>query len=410
MRTPLGPLLSAIVLLLPSSAVAARFPIREPAGLIFAVDGTHDANLQPSTAFDGAGNSVAVWTRGTDLANRSEVVAQRFGPTGALRGGRFRVNTYLPDFQAYPAVTMNENGRFVVTWASFGQEGQLSGIYARVFGANGAPVSSELRVSTSLGGQSLPTVGIDRTGGFVIAWYSEKGNYLRRFDRAGGSLGPESRVSSGSNPKLAMAPDGSFILVWREFDPAAGGAIIHGRRFGRSGAAASAVLTINSRPIPNNGTPAVALTPDGGFLIAWDRCNFSDFAEGCEVRLRRYDERARPLSDDLTVSPKDHRAHEFPAVAAEPGGFSAVTWQDCSLDGGGQPYDCKIDTLFFDPSGKASPALSRITEDGDLLEPMVTAGGGFFVVSYDSTNCDAARCDYTFPTGAYALRYRIRRP
>lgn len=391
-------------------AGAARFPVAEPVGIAIAVDTIHDANAQPKVAFDAAGNSVVVWTRWTDAGNQSEVVAQRFGAGGRARGGRFRVNSYLPDFQAWPAVAMNASGQFVVAWVSNGQDGQLSGIYARAFSPRGGAVTGELAVNTSRGGQSIPAVGIDSKGSFVVAWYNERGTYLRRFSAAAAALGPEVLVSTGTNPTLAMAPTGAFILAWRDWDAATASASIRGRRFGKNGAPASEVLAISSRPITNSGTPRLAATADGGFLAAWDRCDYADFAAGCEVRLRRFDARNEPTSSaDVTISAPDQRGHEWPAVAAEPGGYTAVSWQDCALDAGGQVSNCKIDTLFFDPEGQPDAEPDSIVADGNLLAPAVAAGGGSFVVSFDTTNCDSQRCDYTLPTGAYAWRYRVPR-
>lgn len=71
---------------------------------------------------------------------------------------------------------------------------------------------------------------------------------------------------------------------------------------------------------------------------------------------------------------------------------------------------CRIETLFFDPAGQPAPAPAGIVVDGNLFSPRLAAGGGYFVVSFDASNCDPTRCDYTFPNGAYAQRYRIPRP
>ncbi len=351
-------LLLVLAALLSLPAAGARFPTPDAARIAFAVDGLHDGNTQPKVAFDASGNFVAVWTRWTaDEVNRSEVVVQRFGASGRPRSGRFRVNTYLPDFQAYPVVAMNANGQFAVAWTSYGQDGQIGGIYARAFNARGAAVTAELPVNSSGDANGIPAIGIDAKGGFVVAWYNEVGTYLRRFSAAGAAMGPEAHITSGSNPTLAMAPDGSFLLAWRDWDARTATAHIRGRRFGRAGVPSSVELEINSRPITNSGTPSLASTPDGGFLVAWDRCDYANFAAGCEVRMRRFDAQDEPTTaDDVTISPDDHRGHEWPTAAAEPGGYTAVAWQDCALDAGGQMSNCKIETLFFDPAGQPAPA------------------------------------------------------
>lgn len=260
---------------------------------------------------------------------------------------------------------------------------------------------------------NAPAIGIDANGGFVVAWYNEQGTYLRRFGAAGAPLGPEVQIAADASgpPTLAIAPDGTFLVVWRDWDARTATAHIRGRRFGRAGVPSSVELEIDSRPIASSGTPSVAATPDGGFLVAWDRCDPANVEEGCEVRLRRFDAQDEPTTaDDVTISPDDDRRHEWPAVAAAPTGHAAVAWQSCDFRGGNPTGNCRIETLFFDPAGQRALAPHSVVANSNLMRAWLAAGGSSFVVSFDASSCHAAGCQSTFPNGAYAQRYRIPRP
>ena len=67
----------------------------------------------------------------------------------ALRSGsEFRANTYTSSDQIYSSVTALNDGGFVVTWSSEGQDGSGYGIYGQRYAADGSPVGDEFRANT----------------------------------------------------------------------------------------------------------------------------------------------------------------------------------------------------------------------------------------------------------------------
>src|SRR4051812_34151829 len=70
---------------------------------------------------------------------------------------------------------MSSDGRFLVAWQSFGQEGGADyGVYARRYNAAGAAVGGEFRANSSTAlNQSGPAVAADGAGDFVVAWQSD---------------------------------------------------------------------------------------------------------------------------------------------------------------------------------------------------------------------------------------------
>ena len=95
----------------------------------------------------------------------------------------------------------------------------------------GLQASDEFRVNTSdVGDQNYPSIGMDRSGQFVIAWSgpgsqqfqvdnSSGGVYYQRYNAGGGRIGTEIRANkqtSGAQrfPSVDMDADGNFVLVW----------------------------------------------------------------------------------------------------------------------------------------------------------------------------------------------------
>ena len=58
------------------------------------------------------------------------------------------VNTFTTSNQNNPAVAIDADGDFVVTWQSSDQDGDGNGIYAQRYNASGVAQGSEFRVNT----------------------------------------------------------------------------------------------------------------------------------------------------------------------------------------------------------------------------------------------------------------------
>jgi hypothetical protein len=101
------------------------------------------------------------------------VYGQIFNSDGTRRGGEFHVNTYTNGNQGAPAVQGTADGGFVVAWQSVGQDGSASGVYAQRFSSSGALVGGEFLVNTyTTGDQAQASLAARSDGGFVIAWAS----------------------------------------------------------------------------------------------------------------------------------------------------------------------------------------------------------------------------------------------
>ena len=103
-----------------------------------------------------------------------------------------------------------------------------------------------------------------------------KGIYAQRFDATGNSVGAEFRVNTfpagdRDSSSVAMASNGDFIVVWSSNGQDSGDK----RRLRSAFNAAEGVakqggeFLINATTTRNQDKPAVALVPDGSFIITW---------------------------------------------------------------------------------------------------------------------------------------------
>jgi len=193
---------------------------------------TDNAQENPDVALQTNGSFITVWQSEGQDGSGLGIFGQRYNARGNRVGIEFQVNTVVRNDQFNPVIAVDTVGNYVIAWESEGQDGSGSGIYARLYDANGNPRGLPIRVnSTTRGDQSTPTIDIDAEGNFVIAWTSDRnsnedgaGIFAQRFDPVGGRIGGEFRVNSTTEddqtaPALAAQPNGNFIVSWQSETP-----------------------------------------------------------------------------------------------------------------------------------------------------------------------------------------------
>jgi hypothetical protein len=174
-----------------------------PVGLEFRVNTyTQDDQVTPSAAMDQNGDFVIVWASHNEDGSGWGIYGQRYSLLGVPQGGEFRVNTYTQGDQTNPSVTMNAVGGFDVTWSSNGQDGNGWGVYAAQFSSTGANLGSDFLVNTTTAGnQQYSSVDVSPSGRMVIAWSGNGvgdngGVFLQEYD----TLNSNEAVSDSYDP------------------------------------------------------------------------------------------------------------------------------------------------------------------------------------------------------------------
>ena len=219
-----------------------------PSGAEFSVNTYTTGNQSsPAVALDAAGNFVVVWTSVGQDGSGTGIFGQRFDSTGTPAGAEFQVNTHTTSYQENPSVASDADGKIVVVWDSYGQDGSGEGVFGQRFDNAGVPAGAEFRVNTNTGGyQSDPSITSDAAGNFVVVWQSDgrdgsaDGVFGQRFDDTGTPLGPEFQVNTYTTnyqlwASVASDAEGNFVVTWNSLGQDGSDWGVFGQRFfGRS--------------------------------------------------------------------------------------------------------------------------------------------------------------------------------
>ena len=243
----------------------------------------------PSVDAAADGSFVVVWQSDSTMEDGSgySVQLQRYDGAGNPVGGETVVNAYTTGDQDRPAVSVLDDGSFVVAWESnISPEDDLgSSVRARQFAADGMPASDELQVNTYTPGNQIgPAVGLQDAGGFVVVWESHdapgdpasRSIQSRRFTADGTPRAADEQVNSFTTgpqtfPRLAVEGNGAFVVVWESYDspfddPSRS---IQGQRLDPNGVATGDLFQVNQYTTNVQLLPAVAGRDGGDFVVSW---------------------------------------------------------------------------------------------------------------------------------------------
>jgi hypothetical protein len=268
--------------------------------------GTFRAN--PAVAALAGSNVVVVWASFNQAGPGSmlDVYGQVLTPAGQKVGGEFLINQFTAYNQRSPAVAALKNGGFVVAWVSEQQRSafNLSGIdntngsspavvgspsvdvYARFYNSNGVAQGTNFLVNTDNNPCSNPNVAVASDGKFMVVWAARDTSnadngwdvYARAFSSAGVG-GATVRVNSyiyGDQyaPRIS-AIGGDYMIVWTSLgqDGSRGG--VFGQSVHEDGSLVGPELRVNTMTAGQQIQPVV--TGDGAeqFLVVWAGFTFS---------------------------------------------------------------------------------------------------------------------------------------
>lgn len=296
---------------------------------------------RPSVAVDAEGNAVFAWesagSGGTDTSETS-VQARLYAANGAPLTGEFQVNTYTTDDQREPAVARAASGEFIVVWTSVGSSGDdtsSASIQGQRYTADGSPQGSEIQINDfTTSGQYRPSVAMDADGNFVVTWLS---------------FGSHGDDDSGNS--------------------------VQARRFDSNGLPVGGQFQVNTYTTFDQKTPDVAMNDAGEFVVVWKA---RDRDDGGYVYYsahgQRYSSDGSPAGPYFFVSEDPGATEDFPSVAMDPAGeFFVVVWT----------YRYVYGQRFSADDG--SPLGDQLEIDKDYGFPSVAmkAGGEFIVAWQD---------------------------
>jgi hypothetical protein len=381
-----------------------------PAGNEFRVNTfTTGVQMYAKTAMDKDGDFVVTWaSRGQDDGTEYGVYAQCYNSKGIVTTPEFRVNTYTAGRQSQPAIAMDDDGDFVIAWTSSGQDGNSGGVFAQRFNAAGQAQGSELQVNTATSGnQYVPAVAMDSDGDFVITWSGpdvhQYGVFARRFDAAGAAKSGEFQVNTSTYgvqrfSTVAMDDDGDFLVSWQSDDGSSYG--IYGQRYNSSGVAQGGEFLVNTFTTNTQKSAAVAMDGDGDFVIAWQGSGQDGSSDG--IFAQRYNNAGVRQGVEFMVNTTTTGSQTFPSVSMNNSeGDFVISWNSSGLN---SDADGAIGARKYNGEGVAQGnefCVNTFNAGLQSSSSVATGKNRDFIISWTSDGQDGSG------NGVFAQRYEF---
>jgi hypothetical protein len=245
---------------------------------------------RPAVAVDDDGDFVVVWQSDGPDGSGYGIFGRRFDSSGVAQGNEFQINAYTTGDQKRPQVASEDGGDFVVAWQSNEQDGSGYGIFAQRFSSAGGFLGGELPANSyTTGAQAFPDVAMDSDGDFVVVWQSDgqdgsnEGIFGQRYDSGGAADGAEFQINQffilpQTNPSVGMDASGGFVVAWQSIDGSDDG--IFARSLFNDGTPETDEFQVSSFTTSGQTVPAVAMAGADRFVVSWSSVSQDGSQEG----------------------------------------------------------------------------------------------------------------------------------
>ncbi len=372
--------LAVIALVISASATVAQVPI----GSQFLVNSyTTDRQYIPSVSMDSDGDFVIVWesygSSGSDTSFWS-IQGQRYASDGTALGNEFQVNSYTPRSQRGSSVSMDSDGDFVVVWKNHGHGQYRDSIQGQRYASDGTALGNEFQVNAYTFRSRRPAVSmVDLVDAdqdpfaivepadavdFVVVWESYGSSGSDTSDTSiqgqlylsdGSAFGSQFQVNSYTtdsqkSPAVAVAANGDFVVVWYRRGYLSNQRSVQGQRFSSDGSSLGSQFQVNSYNTNRQWRPAVAMAPDGDFVVVWES-DTSYYPSIPSIRGQRYASDGSALASEFQVNSYTTNDGSRSAVAVDPNGDFVAVW-------GGGPFD--VDTSLSSVQGQRFRGIDTV--------------------------------------------------
>jgi hypothetical protein len=362
---------------------------------------TNTSNYQryPKIGMDDQGNYVVVWeTKAGAVGDPSAygIAGQKYSVDGQPIGNEFLINTYTTLDQDVPAIDMDANGNFVVTWQSLQQEGDTAGIgvYAQRFNSNLTKAGSEIHVNTVIKkDQFRPDVAMLTNGNFVVVWESDgiaftsdtllSYVYAQMFDSNGGKISGEFRVDETAptdigarrRPKVVALPGGGFAVGYTTYTSSTSQSDVFIKIYDDNGNVDLGETQVNNTIQQAEVIGELSVNQDGQIIIVWQNHNSSN------VLGQRITSTGSFVGNNFIANTSIKGVSADPSVDIDSTGSFVITWTQTKQDFDttetpgiyGQKYDNQgnrigeefhINTYTYDEQSHSSIAVK---DRGDFV-------------------------------------------
>ena len=307
----------------------------------------------PTVASNTDGDGIVAWL-GNSATHQPSIFAHRFDLPATEVEGEILLTSYVGLEDSAPAAAMNAQRESIVVWESYAdvEDGSSGlGVFGQLLDAQGAPIGGRFLVNENivLGNQGAPAVARAPSGEFVVAWQTEVADgsydiYARRYSADGAPNGDIFLVNTTTTgdqkaPAVAIGPDGQFVIAWQSIS-ADGSTDILAQRYLPGGGTDDGEFRVNNETALDQYDPSISMNASGQFVIAWvsdhpavDPETMEDDTEK-SIFVQWFGAGGQPaVGDEALVHRYVKDAQEAPAIGIDATGKFVVAWQSINQDG-----------------------------------------------------------------------------
>ena len=282
----------------------------------------------PENAGLASGGHVVVW-QGPGDGDNSGIFARIFDANGYATGPEFLVNPADTTVgQSNPSVTGLAGGGFVVTYENTISSDPTGGVFAQRFDAGGTKVGPEFIVkSTTASWQQHPAITELSDGGFIVAWQEYYGVSIQRYDAGGNMVGGETQVVAGTSdrlhPEIIGLDSGGYAVLWESALGGSDGYSIRAKIFDATGTAVTGEIEVNTTTFNHQRYVEASALPNGGFVATW----YDSSEYDGEIKGQVFDASGNKVGTEFRANTEIASTQQTPSVAAFDDGSFLVVWE-----------------------------------------------------------------------------------
>jgi hypothetical protein len=331
----------------------------------------------PAVASDSDGDFVIIWqSNGQDeYYGYYNIYGQRYSSSGTAAGSEFQVSTSTNGYNINPSVSMDNAGDFVVTWQSYDPNNGYYDVFARRYNSSGDAQEPPVQVNQYMdGNQWYPSVAMDNSGDYVIAWqsYGQETDYYNSY-----------YYCDSYNPDSGYCDSGHYEYYGPYYNYSQG---VFYRRYNANGTAKEDESQANGYITGDQAFPSVAADEDGDFVISWQ----TDNQDGSQTAIfaQRINKSNGLEGPEFQVNSYTPGAQIIPSTAMDNNGNFVVTWQSVQDGSNNGIYAQRFNSNGFTDGSEFQ--VNSFT-DFNQFDPAVTMNStGDFVITWSSENQDGS--------------------
>ncbi|MEH6836649.1 beta strand repeat-containing protein, partial [Falsihalocynthiibacter arcticus] len=307
-----------------------------------------------------------------------------------------QVNTNTNNQQVNQQITALSDGGWVITWQSLEQDGDIYGIYAQAYNADGTTQGGETLVNTfTAGNQNIPLITALYGGSWVITWRdsgqdgSSDGVYAQAYNAYGQAFGGETRVNTEtagaqSYQQVAALSDGGWVITW-DSPQDGGGYGVYAQAYNYDGTPQGTETQVNTETSLDQFNAQIASLSDGGWVISWQSIGQDGDSYG--IYAQAYNADGSPLGGETQVNTYTAGNQTVQQIAALSDGGWVISWRSDGQDGDGSG----IYAQAFDADGTAQGGETQVNSytTSEQFAPQIAAlEDGGWVITWTSTGQD----------------------